>query len=86
MTDIPKHLRCEMEGCADERYLHPQRGPLCVCETHMQLVEAGVMRVPPIRKMRDYVVPRNRVAIIIDPYPVEETQFTRDIDVKEPNK
>jgi hypothetical protein len=47
--------RCEVLLCQQERFTHPEKGELCVCEEHWLEIEAGIRRVPPLRKNIDYV-------------------------------
>lgn len=50
---------CQMQEagrpCNEPRWTHPERGRLCVCAYHYGLIEAGVMRVPPLRRNIDYI-------------------------------
>ncbi len=55
----PKPAQCQMREvfgrCEGDCWTHPEKGPLCVCEHHFNMIEAGLMRVPPLRQNIDYI-------------------------------
>jgi hypothetical protein len=43
-----------INGCSEECWEHPEKGMLCLCQYHAELVFAGKEKAPPLRRNRDY--------------------------------
>lgn len=65
MADEELRRRCLMQGpiprfgaaeriCSDETYIHPEKGEVCVCKYHWDRIEAGLDKIPKLRRHRDY--------------------------------
>ena len=56
--------QCEVFMCQNHKWEHPEKGWLCVCEEHFREIDAGIRRVPPLRKHLDYCSISRRTFIV----------------------
>jgi len=54
--------------CENPRWIHPEKGPLVLCEEHAQEVFDGLAKAPPLRKGFDYQTTYPR-ALVVDLLP-----------------
>ena len=45
---------CQKSSCDEESYEHPEKGMLCVCLDHYEMIQAGECRAPPLRRNIDF--------------------------------
>ena len=55
-----QHINC----CHNERWNHPDKGMLCLCQYHAELVFAGVEKAPPIRRCIDHQAVGRKVFLV----------------------
>lgn len=59
-----QHRDFETGRCSNHCFNHPDKGWLCVCEEHFEMIEAKLIRVPPLRRSIDYVSTGRRTLLV----------------------
>jgi hypothetical protein len=52
--------------CTEDRWTHPEKGPLCLCEFHAGPVLRGEEKAPPLRMTFDYVSTGRKTFLVED--------------------
>ncbi|MCK9567560.1 hypothetical protein M0R72_01260 [Candidatus Pacearchaeota archaeon] len=72
-----KNPRCQhIDGCREESWDHPEKGMLCLCQEHAELVFAGIEKAPPLRRNRDYQAVGRKTFLIDGDGPIASTDFS----------
>lgn len=66
--------------CTEERWVHPEKGPLCLCEFHAKDVLEGREKAPPLRMTHDYVATGRKTFLVeqVPGLPIYDTPALSD--------
>lgn len=58
--------KCMRYGCPKERWIHPEKGELVLCQEHAEEVFRGEAKAPPIRRCIDYQSVYRKCLLVTD--------------------